>query len=351
MNEIRIKKPGDSIGGPTTFMNNLVRELEKEDFPFSFIKKFSKVFFFPISADINEIERVKATGGKIIQRLDGVYYPEKHGDGYIDLNKEIKEIYIKYTDLAVFQSNYSREQCFHMFGEKKDYEIIINGADSNIFYPSSKKFDKNRVVFVTTGNFNNNDMLIPIISALDNVRDQLGEFVLKIIGPLSLNDTDSYNRDYVECLGPKNIEEIADLLRSSDVFIYSKLNPPCPNSVVEAVSCALPVVGFDSGSMKELCFFNREILAETPEKVFHEYDDLSSKLLSEKILKSVEEFDQLKEKSLQNHKNLTMTKCARQYMDVFYRYSKKHCRGGRGFYNLIKFKFIDFLSNRNVKHL
>ncbi|HMN63001.1 MAG TPA: glycosyltransferase, partial [Anaerolinea sp.] len=31
-----------------------------------------------------------------------------------------------------------------------------------------------------------------------------------------------------------------------------ELNPPCPNAVIEALACGLPVVGFAAGSLPEL---------------------------------------------------------------------------------------------------
>jgi glycosyltransferase involved in cell wall biosynthesis len=47
-------------------------------------------------------------------------------------------------------------------------------------------------------------------------------------------------------------EHIPWLMRSAHLLFSAEVNPPCPNSVIEAVACGLPVIGFDTGSLSEL---------------------------------------------------------------------------------------------------
>ena len=47
-------------------------------------------------------------------------------------------------------------------------------------------------------------------------------------------------------------EQIPWMMRSSHFLFPAEVNPPCPNSVIEALACGLPVVGFYTGSLPEL---------------------------------------------------------------------------------------------------
>src|SRR5690606_22120330 len=115
----------------------------------------------------------------------------------------------------------------------------------------------------------------------------------------------------------KNMSEVAEILQASDIFIYSHLNPPCPNSVIEAISCGLPVVGFDSGSMSELLFFSRDLLAYVSDDVFQKYENFDYKKLAEKIKLSINNFDKYKRIAREHWNLYSFEDCGKKYVHVF----------------------------------
>jgi glycosyltransferase involved in cell wall biosynthesis len=311
-----------SVGGPSTFMRYLREYMVNNNYSFidedSDYKKADRIFF-PISYNRKILDYFKSKGFPIMQRLDGVYYPSKHGVKYLWLNRHIKSQYFKYADLIIFQSLYSRTECFTMMGKIRDdkYKIIYNGADKEIFFPGEKIFNKKKISFATTGSFRNRDMIEPVVLALDEVSKNYN-IELKVIGPITEEEVKKFtDREYVKCLGKMANREISEELKKSDILVHCQLNPACPNSVIEALSCGLPVVGFDTGAMKEILYFAPELLAHVSDEIFKRYKDFNYRKLTEKMEFCIENYGKYRQLFIENSSLYDMKQCCSAYMDVF----------------------------------
>lgn len=317
----------NTIGGPSSFLHNLKIFLDDKGFPYSNSPNNSECIFFPISYNIDALKKLKSNGGKIIQRLDGIYYPTQHGEEYLKLNQAIKDIYLNLSDFIIFQSEYSRKQCFAMMGEKnkEEYTIIKNGVNKHIFYPSAEKdlTDlKQPIKFITGGDFRKPAMIEPITKCLDSLYGKYN-FKLFAIGPISEPKIKPFfDREYIEYIGPQEHHQVAQLLRNAHIYLHSQINDCCPNAVLEAVSCGLPVVGFNSGSMSELLYFSEGLLAPVSNDLFQRYEDFDHKRLTEKILLCIENFEYYKKLAMDNHHLYSFEECGKQYIQVFERFLK-----------------------------
>jgi glycosyltransferase involved in cell wall biosynthesis len=314
------------IGGPASFLQNFKTFLKLKGYAFitSSFHNASTLFIL-IQHNLKALKKYKRYKKPIIQRLDGIFYPSKHGEEYVSRNENIKEIYFNFASHVIFQSEYCKKQCFDMFGEisENKYSVIHNGADTNIFFPDSEKPSIHKYKFITTGVFRNRIMLQPIIEALDSLKDK-AKFSLTVVGPINDPSLNSYiQRAYVNHIPEVDLLHMAQLLREHHIFIYSHLNPPCPNSVIEAISCGLPIVGFNSGSMKELCSFSSDLLAYVSNETFQKEEDFKAQKLAEKIVLCISKFDHYKNLALSNSNKFDFDTCGEQYTTLFKRYERK----------------------------
>lgn len=311
------------IGGPYSFLKNLRHVFISNNYGIQVANNHLQAegILFPVSYSKAWIRYYKRLGLPIIQRLDGLHYPQKHGDSYQEKNKLVEPIYKHIASHIIFQSHHSEAQFKELLGASSAQRLglILNGARQEIFYPNKEHtLNKRHIKFITTGNFRGEDMLQPILKALDLLHGQL-EFTFSIMGKLNYSNKfieEIHSKPYVKLLPSGSLEEIATALREHDAYIFSHLNPPCPNSVIEALSCGLPVVSFDSGAMEELCS-QKELLAPTKNKTtFNTIEDLDPKTLADAITYTAKNYKVLREQALKNSQNYSMEVCAQRYAEA-----------------------------------
>lgn len=307
------------LGGVESFMRNLERYLAQTGY--SYLRKPDKarVVFFPVTFDQPTLARLKARGGRVVQRVAGGYYESQHGEKFAEMNRPIADVYHNFADLVVFQSEYGKRQNFKIFGAKPDeqYKVIINGVDKSIFSPAIQKPDREVIKFVSTGSFRKEVMLKPAISALDSLAGEYN-FEYWIIGEVTNPELMKYiDRPYVRYMAKMPLSNLAEKLRKSDAFIHTQINDICPNSVLEAISTGIPVIGFASGSLPELLFFGHDLLAEMPEELIQKVADANHHKLANKLRLFLENVEKYSAVANANSHLYPFTECGSSYVQVF----------------------------------
>lgn len=334
-----------NIGGPTTFIKNLAKYFDQNSVEYTTDDHNSaQSILFPISYNSRILKEYKRNNKPIIQRLDGlVGFPWQTFRGiknFIRKNSyeyswvgpkrqvkfmldmiQINNIYRNYTDLVIFQSEYCKNLCFDMLTElpADKYDIIYNGVHTDIFYPSNDLDISSRPTFIMTGRYRREDMILPVLDALD-ILIQKYDFKLKIIGPIEKDNLlHAVNkRTYIDYIGAQNSNEIANHLRASDIYIFSSLNAPCPNALLEAVASGLPVVSYDYGSIPELLSFNKDLIAPTkpsPNPLLKSGQHLDAEALADRLENALNSFTKHKQIALNNCKKYEFSNCGNSYLN------------------------------------
>lgn len=285
----------------------------------------AKVALIPIAMNPQLLQQWKKPGRVVIQRLDGVFYDPDRSDFDEEKNSDLLSVYKTLTDVIVYQSEYSRKQCDHYLGSPRpevELHTVLNGTDLGLFNPHSNpgRDSSDSIRFITTGNFRDQEMLVPILEALDLLKPEV-PFTLTIVGPIVDSDwVKAESRPYVKCLGSLDRSRLATELRNADVFLFSFLNPNCPNSVIEATASGLPVVSYDSGAMRELCSFNEALLVSVNDHLIHRRSDLQFMPFLKKIKLCMGSLGQYKSRVLTAREGFSIDSAVDRYLEIL----KKH---------------------------
>jgi glycosyltransferase involved in cell wall biosynthesis len=142
-----------------------------------------------------------------------------------------------------------------LIGGYHKISVIPNGVDLDLFKPSSKKIEG---LITWIGRLVPEKGLIYLLRAMRDVIREVPNARLLVIGDgISRNKLMSLSRqfglaDNVEFLGAIGRMEVAKILSRASVFAFPSLREGLPLSVLEAMSCGVPVVGSDIPGVNDL---------------------------------------------------------------------------------------------------
>jgi glycosyltransferase involved in cell wall biosynthesis len=211
--------------------------------------------------------RARKRGIPILQRLNGmnwIHRKRKTGLRHF-LRAELANLLLvsirnRLASGVVYQSEFARAWWERVYGSAPvPSAVVLNGVDLDQYSPSGEAAPTGRLRMLVVEGHLGGGYEIGLEHALDlaqQVHQRLGkELDLSIAGKAEPGLQASIQAPAGVCVdwrGWVPADQVPALDRSAHLLFASDLHPACPNAVIEALACGLPVVGYDTGALREL---------------------------------------------------------------------------------------------------
>lgn len=241
------------LTGPSLFMHQLRQSIERQRLA------RTTAFLNPFT-DINIYASVARNpwGKPYLLRLDGISYDKALSDQENYFRNHPIYRSIDGATGIVMQSHWAKKliERFHPFGNVP-LEIIPNGVDLRLFscegieHRAELGISRNEIVFISSAKWRAHKRLDSVIEVYRRYRKEINTNCrLVVLGQLdSQKQCDVLGVHYI---GQVPHEELASWYRTADVCLFFSWLDTCPNTVVEALACGLPVVCTNQGGTREL---------------------------------------------------------------------------------------------------
>ena len=262
-------------GGGHQFLRALLSELDRRGVEVE-LNRISRgtpaCLFNSFNFDFRRLHRFLRPGCRMVHRVDGPVGVYRGFDDGTDAR--VAEVNRELADATIVQSRFSLEAHEELGIDLQAPVVIHNAVDPAIFHPPPAREPlhgrKARLIAVSWSD--NPGKGADVFAWLDENLDW-GRYEMTFFRPV----TATLRR--IETREPVPSRELADALRSHDVYVAASRNDPCSNALLEALACGLPAAYLASGGHPELVgdgglpFDRPEELTVVLERIVEELDE------------------------------------------------------------------------------
>lgn len=188
------------------------------------------------------VERADREHVRIVHRVDGPVSVYRGVDDGTD--ERVAELNARFADTTVFQSQYSMNAMRARGMTPVNPTVVHNAVDPAIFHRGPRTSSP-RIRLISTSWSNNPNKGFDVYEHLDRTLD-FDRFDYTFVGraPVVFRN--------INMIPPSPSEDVAELLRAHDIFVFASQHESCSNALLEALACGLPALYVESGSNGEL---------------------------------------------------------------------------------------------------
>jgi glycosyltransferase involved in cell wall biosynthesis len=271
MTRIGIVPRVHGVGGMVSFREKLTAGLQKRGVEVSddpSVEDCKALLVISGTRDLGQLRRARKRGMRVVQRLDGINWLHRvhRSPPRLYFRSEMSNLLLAfirrfYADRVIYQSEFIRGWWEGWYGQvRAPKRVILNAVDLERYSPvgaGHRPTDIIRIMVVEGSLTQGHEVgLSWAVELAETLRARQPLPVELVVAAEVAESQKEYwktrSRVPVNFLGVVPVERIPELDRSAHIYFSAEINPPCPNSVIEALACGLPVAGFEMGSLSEL---------------------------------------------------------------------------------------------------
>lgn len=269
MKRIGIIPKVSGVGGMVSFQAKLIHGLNARGIQHSFEldSALDSLLVIGGTRHFGELRQARQRNIPVVQRLDGINWLHRrmrtgplHWLRSERGNRVLAHIRNQLATHIVYQSQFVQEWWQRQFGAGPEYSIIHNGVDLATFTPKGQETlpASHFRILVVEGSLRGGyelglESALQLTQTLE--REHRLDVELCVAGMVSEVQRMRFagrTQRPIHWLGVVANDKVPALNRAAHLLYSTDINAACPNSVIEALACGLPVLAYDTGALKEL---------------------------------------------------------------------------------------------------